>query len=245
MRIFEKSRITVLFCVLMASFADAKKVKLPNGKVLIDPYVISRRPDGLEIGHKIGIMFVKFKNLPVDIQKKYGYNPKKAAAYAKKQATRKQNLAKERKAAAAAERKRITQLNRNLLNASIESFGIKIEEAQNRVAFLKKEIPRLQKESDTLLNSGTKLAGKNVSGNNNNNNRSGLYYGWDGGYVLGNTSGDRQAESTKRRQVRQLGDDYSETRRRIKKYQKEMLAKENEIVRMKARLKRDKSRRTK
>jgi chromosome segregation ATPase len=230
---------------LLAGLAEAKKVKLPNGKVLIDPYVISRRPDGLEIGHKTGIMFVKFTNMPVEIQKKYGYDPKKAADYERKQAKRKQALAREKKEKAEKQRRISAQLNRNLLNASINDLEIKIKEAENRVAFLKKEIPRIQKEADRLLNSSTKLAGKNVSGDNNNRNRSGLYYGWDGGYVLGNSSGDRQAESTKRRQLKRLGDDYSAAKRRLEKYQKELLAKQNEIIRMKSRLKKKKAMRKK
>ena len=242
MRMLEKVYIAFFAFVLAASFADAKKVRLPNGKVLIDPYVISRKPDGLEVGHKTGIMFIKFKNMPVDIQKKYGYDPKKAAAYERKQAKRKQAWARKRKVEAERKRKITVQLNKNLLNSSINDLEIKIKEAENRVSFLKLEIPRLQNEADKLLNNSTKLAGENVSGNNNNN-RSGLYYGWDGGYVLGSNSGNRQAESTKRRQVRQLGDDYSSTKRRLKKYQKEMLTKENEIARMKSRLKRKKTKR--
>ena len=41
----------------------ADNYTLPNGKVLEDPYIISQRPDGLEIGHKKGIIFVKFTDL--------------------------------------------------------------------------------------------------------------------------------------------------------------------------------------
>ena len=240
----KKIGLAVLTCAFIANVAYAKKVTLPNGKVLIDPYVISKRPDGLEVGHKTGIMFIKFSNMPVKYQKKYGYSPKKAAAYEKKRAKRKQQIAKEKKAKAVEQRKLRVQLNKNLLNASVEKLEISIKDRENRVAFLKKEIPRLQKLADDMLNSSTKLAGKTVSGDNNNNNRSGsgLYYGWDGGYVLGNTGGgDRQAENTKRRQVKKLGRDYSESTRRIDKYQKELLAKEDEITRMRARLKREKA----
>lgn len=240
MRIMEKICLAVLVCVFIANFASAKKVTLPNGKVLIDPYVISKRPDGLEVGHKTGIMFIKFSNMPVKYQKKYGYNPKKAASYEKKQAERKRKIANEKKAEAAYKRKLLVQLNKNLLNASIEKLEIGIKDTENRIDFLKREIPRLQKNADDMLNSSTKLAGKTVSGNNNRSG-SGLYYGWDGGYVLGNSGGDRQAENTKRRQVKKLGNDYSATQRRIEKYQKELLTKEDQLVKMKFRLKREKS----
>jgi hypothetical protein len=242
MKRIEKIILIAIACVFSANFASAKKVTLPNGKVLIDPYVISKRPDGLEVGHKSGIMFIKFTNMSVKYQKKYGYNPQKAAAYEKRRAKQKQRMAKEKKAKEARKRKIEIQLDKNLLNASVEKLEIKIKETENRIAFLKKEIPRLQKTSDTLLNSSTKLAGQSVSGSNDHNRGSGLYYGWDGGYVLGNSGGDRQAENTKRRQVKRLGNDYSDTKRRISRYQKDLLTKENDLVKMRYRLKKDKSR---
>jgi len=53
----------------------ASSLTLPNGKVIDDPFVLSEKPDGLEIGHKAGIIFVKFTDLPAEMQKKVVAEP--------------------------------------------------------------------------------------------------------------------------------------------------------------------------
>ena len=82
-----------LVCALFSGFfytglhaQNPASYTLPNGKILENPYVISQKPDGVLVGHKYGVIFVKFSDLPADIQKKFNYDPAKAAEYEKQQA---------------------------------------------------------------------------------------------------------------------------------------------------------------
>ena len=216
-----------LLCALSAATVSAKNYKLPNGKVLVDPYVISQRPDGLEVGHKSGVLFVKFKNLPKEIQKKYGYDPTKAAAYEKQQTEAKRKFDAKKRAEAARKEQMRREVNQNLFKASVERLEQDIRKTELRIKFLKEEIPRLNKEADKLLDKATNLAGKKVSSGPRR-----VDYGWDGGYVV--TGGrNSRAENTKKRTVKKLGEEYYSVKRKITKYQKELEQKQLSLARMK------------
>lgn len=73
---------------------DRNEIKLPNGRILKNPYIISRTPAGLNIGHEKGVAFVPFTSMTKAQQKKYNYNPKKAKAYLKRRAKAQKNRQK-------------------------------------------------------------------------------------------------------------------------------------------------------
>ncbi len=205
---------------------SAENLKLPSGKVLVDPYVISKRPNGLEIGHKDGAMFVPFKKLPKAIQEKYKYDPAKAKAYEKQVAARKRALAAKKKAEAEKKAKITRELNESRFKASVEKLAMDIRKTELRIKFLKEEIPKLEKEANLLLDKTTSLAGKKVSSGRK------THYNWDGGfYVSGNNNS--RAENTKRKTVKKLGEEYYAVKRKLAKYQKELETKELDIVKMK------------
>jgi predicted nucleic acid-binding Zn-ribbon protein len=217
--------ISAVFCFTLA----AATYTLPNGKVLEDPYVMSQRPDGLEIGHNKGITFVKFTDLPEKARKKYNYDPAKVAEYEAQQQEYKEKLKVEQKnkdmeeASARAENQKI------MLNWEVKQLDVEIQKTEVRINFLKGEIPRLDKEYETCMNKSTELAGKQVSSNSSGNNYS---YGWNGGFIT-TGGGSTTAESTKKRTVSKLGDDASNAKSKADSYRKELETKQNDLILMK------------
>jgi len=243
---YNKTTLALICAATTIGFSlSAKTYTLANGKKIVDPYVISKRPDGLEIGHKTGISFVKFEMLPEKLQKKYGYSPEAAKKYEANKVKQKQAEAKIKQAEAKKKAAFDKEMNKRRLAGSIDRLKLDITKTENRIKFLKQEIPRLQKECDNLLNKTTKMASTSVSGNGGGGYSSGGNrdrYGWDGGFAVysSNTAGSK-AESTKRRTISKLEDGYSITNNRLKKYQKELADKELEIIKMRSKLDRYKS----
>jgi TRAP-type C4-dicarboxylate transport system substrate-binding protein len=92
----------VISIVCLASIALADDFKTANGNEYKNVTVTKQEPDGITVMNKKTGMFVKlyFTGLPKEVQQRFNYDPKKAAAYLrqKAKATRKNNeqLAKER-----------------------------------------------------------------------------------------------------------------------------------------------------
>jgi len=89
-----------IIAALSASIALADDFKTINGKEYKNVKVSRVEPDGIVLITKSGISKVYFTELPKEVQQRFNYDPKKAAAYLrqKAKATRKNNeqLAKER-----------------------------------------------------------------------------------------------------------------------------------------------------
>jgi hypothetical protein len=219
---------------LSAGDTKINKYTLPDGKVLINPYVISHTPYALEVGHKNGVLKVPLKSLPLDIQKKYGYSPKKAEEFiAKKE---KNEAAWKKKEAAKAKKKAIQseKFRKMRLGATIESLTVDIKKTELRINELKKEIPNLESEKNNLLDKSTSLAATSVSQDNGRRTS----YSWDGGvfYTNGGNSPGNKAERTKKKQISRLDDDYATVQHRLRTYKKELQKKEGELLEMKSRL---------
>ena len=226
--------VALLLCSnLSAGDSKVKKYTLPNGKVLINPYVISKTPYALEVGHKNGVLKVPLKDLPLELKKKFGYSPEKEKKYlAKKVKAEKEWKAKAAKKAKekAIKREKFRKLR---LNATVEQLGIDIKKTELRIAELKKEIPQLETEKNNLLDQSTELAATPVS----DDGGSRTTYSWDGGvfYSNGGNSPGNKAERTKRKQISKLDDNYATVEHRLRTYKKELLNKEGELLEMKAR----------
>jgi chromosome segregation ATPase len=90
----------VILIVCLVSIALADDFKTIDGKEYKNVKVKRVEPDGIVLVSKSGISKVYFVELPKEVQQRFNYDPKKAAAYLrqKAKATRKNNeqLAKER-----------------------------------------------------------------------------------------------------------------------------------------------------
>ena len=240
MKLLNKKIKIFLICAIISAGVSlsAKTYKLANGKTIVDPYVISKRPNGLEIGHKTGISFVKFELLPPEIQKRYGYSPEEARKY-------EENLAKKKKAELEAKKREAQkqaafdkEMAKKRLAVSMERLQLDIVKTENRINFLKAEIPRLKEQSNDLLNKTTSMASTSVSGNSPSRRRR-YDWDWDGGYsVYSRNLAGSKAETTKRRTISKIEDQYSITLNQIRRYEKELATKEIEILKMKSKLKR-------
>lgn len=233
------SAVTFLAFTGLAENKKERKVTLPNGKVLINPFVISNTPSSLEVGHNNGIAKVMLKDCPPKIQKKYGYSPEKAAAYIKEQDKKRKELQKKEQEEARQKKIQDEKFRRYRRDASIENLEIDIKKIENRIDFLNKEIPRLQSSNNTLLDKTTTMATTSVSNNNNRQNG----YSWYGGYYYSNSSNSagKRAERTKEKQIDKLDDEYAMNKHRLRTYQKELERKQTELLQLKQRLNRAKS----
>ena len=229
------------FCTAIIAEGPVKSYTFPNGKTIENPYVISERPDGLEVGHKNGVMFVKFKDLPEEIQKKFNYDPAKAEAYEKKIAADKAAFQKKKADQAARLKEEQEKQRKQMVEWNKEKLVGEISKTENRIAFLKTEIPKLEKQCDDLLNKTTTLAGTdlsnsgNSSSNNGNTYNSGNGYCWGEGYVLVSGGSGSRAETTKRKTISGLSDEYTSAKRKLDQYKIEIQKKNDDLDSMKRR----------
>lgn len=228
--------ISAVFCFSLA----AATYTLPNGKILEDPYVMSQRPDGLEVGHKGGIMFVKFTDMPEEVRKKYNYDPAKVTAYEAQQKDYKEKQRIETRKKDEQEASARAEYQKNMLGWQVDQLDTEIQKTEARITLLKSEIIRLDKDSVYYTNKSTGLAsllgGRSSDNNSNNNNNSSngsvSGMGWNGGFFStggGSSSGD----STKKKTASTLGDAASTAKDKADSYRDELEKKQNDLVVMK------------
>lgn len=211
--------------IAFSAAAYAKTVTLLDGRTLTDPYVLGQRPDGVEVGHKDGVMFVKFKDMPEDIRKKFNYDPAKAEAYEKEMQAAKQRAKarEEKKKADAAARK--AKFQKDMENWEYAKLEKEIDRTKNRIEVLKAEIPKLEQNYNKYLDKSAELAGKRVADNQSSN------YSWDG-YTIVTGTGGSVAENTKRKALNLLSDELADTKKTLDSYKSELESKQNDIVAM-------------
>lgn len=119
---------------------------MKDGRVLVKPYIISRTPAGLNVGHESGVIFIPFAEMSEKRQKQYNYDPEKAKKYlARRTKARRQRqvrLAKERAEAQAANGNSLDYLNASFPSSSDSP----IESLESELAYLVRERLRLEKE---------------------------------------------------------------------------------------------------
>ena len=219
--------LTLASFLLSPALCAIDSYTLPNGKVLENPYVISQSPDAVVVGHKYGAMTIKFKDLPEDVQKKFNYDPLKAAEYEKEQQKLKELQQKKKAEAASRKAEQDKILSQNRKEWKKDRLTTEIQKTNLRIEFLKTEIPKLEKDTSELMGSKVKLAGTSVTDDRYN-------YSWDGGFVT--TSGSNRAESTKRKTMKGLEDEYTKSKRTLKNYKSELQQKQLDIVSMEKQL---------
>lgn len=228
MRCFQNILFLISAVLCFTSIADT--YTFPNGRILEDPYVISRRPDGLEIGHKNGIIFVKFEDLPEQVRKKYNYDPAKAAEFEAQQQAYKEKLRAEKQKRDAEEAAARAENQKIMFRWQVDKLELEIVKTEARINFLKSEISRLDKEYENCLNKSIDLAGKTLPANSNYGGNS-YSYGWNGGFVT--TGGGTYISSTVRRMISSLGDDASSAKFKANSYRNELESKQVDLIVMK------------
>lgn len=233
MQVSSALRLTALAAALiLGGYAQARSVSLTDGRTIVDPVVLSQRPDGLEVGHKDGVAFIKFAVMPPEIQKKFNYDSAKAAAYEqqRQQAKSQALVVKERRAAAAAVQR--AKFNEQMKTRRAEQLAEELEMAKIRIEFLKGEIPKLEQSYQQNLDKSAELAGKDVSkpraiGGTDT-------YGDGYSVIMGNTGS--RAESSKRRTLKLMSDELAETKKTLEAYKLELEDKQFQIIEMQKQL---------
>ncbi len=197
---------------------------LPSGKVLEDPTIVSRNPIGIEVAHSTGVIFVKYSELPKDMQKKLGYSPEKASEYVKDAAKKRQVREEKNKAKAKVEASERSKRELVILERAQVRLEDKIAATKLRVKFLIVEIPKLEAKKASRMDSSTGLASRSSNSND------GGYSSYYGGTSTRNRS-DR-SERTKRRTINALDSEYEEAKDDLIFSQKELKNKQFEIRKM-------------
>ena len=217
----------LLISVVFFCFAvSAGNLTLPDKRVLENAYVMSERPDGLEIGHKNGVMFVSFTDLPESVQKKYHYNPDAAAKYAAQVAEAKEKRRMDQEKQKAEQARAFAEDQKRTAEMQYEQLGLEIQQYQSRIAFLKPEIPRLEQRYTELLSKSSQMMLDNPV---MNQTVSGGNYAWNGGFI---TTGGGQS-AVKKKAIKQISDEAADAKETLDAYTSELQQKENKLIVMK------------
>ena len=139
----------VLFAGFAALAADANQngvktqtVTLRSGKTLEDAYILDKKPNGITLAYRDGCMFIKFSDMPLEYQQKFGYDPIKSARYEKMLDDQKRLRAREE-----AEQKARAEI----LNAEEDKHyrDRRINAQQQKVRKLELQLAEAQKRLDT------------------------------------------------------------------------------------------------
>lgn len=126
--------------------AGKDEIVLDDGRILVKPYIISRTPAGLNVGHDAGVVFIPFSEMSEKRQKQYNYDPEKAKKYlarrAKARRQRQIRLAKKRAEAQAANKDSLDYLNNSFSSSSDDPQS----SLESELAYLVRQRARLEKE---------------------------------------------------------------------------------------------------
>ncbi|QSH40244.1 hypothetical protein P0136_00675 [Lentisphaerota bacterium ZTH] len=205
-----------LICILTlwtvaasAASGNSSQVKLKDGRVLKNPFIISRNPSGINVGHDSGVIFIKFAEMKPEIARKYGYNPQKAKAYEKdievKQRQRKAEKARRAEQKAEPETIYLDSLDWNSKEPS-------------QLVLMREKVKQLRQQIARLENEKNKLAYTTVS--NPRAPSGGYYYTYRGGYyrpAKKNTYTKQQSKNffDKRRAAKEIDYEIRKARKRL------------------------------
>lgn len=210
---------------ISASAGLDNQLKLSDGRILDNPMVIEKEPDGLTIAHDKGLSFVNFNKLPEDIRKEYNYNPEKAAAYEQRRqqtkAAMKQQLEQKNKSAGEIAAIQKAAEKQNLLN--------QINKNELRVKFLNEEIPKLEESAAAYRekrDSIAPLTGKNKKSTN---------IQWRGGwfYSSSNRESARKENKIRKQELNTVSAEYEDVKNTLDSYKKELQLKNNQLAEQK------------
>lgn len=87
---------TILFCLFYS--VQGKDLDLKDGRVLKDYKIVNHSPNDVMVIYEEGAVSVKMKNLPDELQKKYGYNKEDSERYKKERERKEKERVKQLRA---------------------------------------------------------------------------------------------------------------------------------------------------
>ncbi len=214
----KKNRSLIIAVVLTAASALAADVvddniseyKLPDGRVLRNPMVLDKNPEGLEIGHDRGVVFVRFADLPSDVQARYSYDPEKARQYAqsRKSLTVVKPVAPDTPAASKS----------SAAKSSVEAEMAKLE---LRIKFLNEEIPKLEAQQDKYVDKIAEVGSSRNSSSGNLTGSTNIY--WRGGYISNaGSAAMRRDARTKSKVLAGMANEVGSIKQQLSSYKTEL-----------------------
>ena len=217
--------ISSIVVAISASAGLDKQLKLPDGRILDNPMVIEKEPDGLTIAHDKGLSFVKFSNLPEDVCKEYNYHPEKAAAYEQRKqqakAAMKQQLEQKNKTAGEIAAIQKAAEKQNLLN--------QINKNELRVKFLNEEIPKLEESAAAYRDKRDNIAPQTVKGGKSTNIH------WRGGwfYSSSNSESARKEAKIRKQELNTVSAEYEDVKHTLDSCKRELQQKNIQLAEQK------------
>lgn len=210
---------TSLFCTAGFAYEAGDDYTLPGGRVLKNPYIVEKKPNGVVVGHSTGVMFIKYKKLPEGLRKQLGYEPAKSAKYEekkrkRKKARRERNVLKNAKKA-----KFNKELKIRRGKYKIYELVNKIKATELRIKRLKLEIPKLEADKNNFLSQAVSLSSGSSSNSGGGFSRNGL---WGGGNSSSKRSSNRREVKNRFKAVKVIGEEYSSSKFRLSNYKDEL-----------------------
>ncbi len=226
--VFSASAVSAVDYKVEKNSKGDTKVTTKDGKVYINPKVMSHSPDGLEIGHKNGITFVPFTKLPEDVQKKYSYDPKEAEEYSKRKVDAVELAKAERQRKAQEEEKQHKKMLERKKIYNQQHKEKEIGELKNRIAELNKLIPELESKIDRQLKNMNTVSARSTAYKGSRN------YSWRGGvvYTSRGRSQERKAEKEKNKTLDNLNEEYLATKKKLADSRKELKKDQEKLAKM-------------
>ena len=127
---------TLLICCIAGAETDAKfpsQITTSDGRLYKDAVKLRVDPDGILVSYQpvdrgIGLAKLKFRDLPEDLQRQYGYDSKSAAEYEKQQAQAAEQLRSQAAVSDAVARYRaIAVLHQALAGSEAASYTVSMD----------------------------------------------------------------------------------------------------------------------
>jgi hypothetical protein len=186
---------------------DKDEIVLQDGKVLKKPYIISRTPTGLNVGHESGVIFIPFSEMSEKRQKQYNYNPEKAKAYKKRIAQAQQRR-----------KERIVQANQKKSDNGFFAYEEESFPEQSTGTQLENELASLLKRQAQLKREYSQVSAGRVTPQSGHSD--GAYFSYRGGKVYRKTRKSYTEKETKnfmdkRRRLKEINGEMQKVSRRI------------------------------
>lgn len=152
---------------------NRKNLTLKSGKVLKHAYILSRKPNGVNIAHDDGASFYKFSDMPEEVQKIFKYDQEEAAAYEKKVEKSKKAAAKKEEADRQKKEQAMKESADRIKNEKIFKQQASIKEMELRLAELERRAATMDRHIEENRRDKVSLAGID--------NRGGVVSVWGGG----------------------------------------------------------------
>ncbi|MCP3966294.1 MAG: hypothetical protein GY750_09085 [Lentisphaerae bacterium] len=202
----------LICCTAFIVFAvdTTSQITLKDGRVLKNPYVLSKNPSGINVGHDGGVIFIKFADMKPETAKKFGYNPQKAKAY-EKDITQKQQQYKKK------QEKLAKQKQQDSDTIFLKPPPLNPREP-SQFTLMRQEVNRLQGHIAKLESEKRKLSYTTIS--NPKAPSGGYYYTYRGGYykpTKKETYTKQQSKNflDKRRVLREIDYDINKSKARL------------------------------